>query len=232
MLTICTFNIKNNYRDYQSDKADKIIKFINQNKIDYLCLQEVFTKCRRDLQKNLRGTKYKIYGKYRFSLPIFTPINEAVSIITKEKVLYNRTYHLPFLPSGLKRVVTKVVTKTDDLGYVTILNTHLDYMFDFVKKRQLKKIIKLIETEKNPVILTGDFNLKINNPIFKEFIKKLNNLGLKRVDIHEKTLKQSRYNRSIDHIFIPDDYDVELLEVIKDLDISDHYPVLLKVSKK
>ena len=183
MLTICTFNIKNNYRDYQSDKADKIIEFINQNKIDYLCLQEVFTKCRRDLQKNLRGTKYKIYGKYRFSLPIFTPINEAVSIITKEKVLYNRTYHLPFLPSGLKRVVTKVVTKTDDLGCVTILN-------------------------------------------------KLNNLGLKRVDIHEKTLKQSRYNRSIDHIFIPDDYDVELLEVIKDLDISDHYPVLLKVSKK
>ena len=54
-------------------------------------------------------------------------------------MIYNKTYHLPFLPSGLKRVVTKVVVEDDDLGKITILNTHLDYMFDFVKKRQLKK---------------------------------------------------------------------------------------------
>ena len=232
MLTICTFNIKNNYREYRSNKADKIIEFINRNSIDYLCLQELFIKCDEDLRKRFNDTGYKIYGKFRFCLPIFKSINEAVSIITRENVIYNKTYHLPFLPSGLKRIVTKVVVEDDDLGKITILNTHLDYMFDFVKKRQLKKILQLIERESNPVILTGDFNLKVNNPIFKDFIKKLDKIGLVRVDIHEKTLKQSRYNRSIDHIFIPKNYTVEMLKVVKDLDISDHYPILLQISKK
>lgn len=232
MLTICTFNIKNDFRNYEATKADKIKEFINQNNIDYLCLQEVFTKCKLDLQKELCDTKYKIYGKYRFVLPIFAPINEAVSIITWKKVLYNKTYQLPFLPSGLKRIVTKIVTDTSEFGCVTVLNTHLDYMFNFVKKRQLKRILKLIKKETNPVILTGDFNLKTNNYIFKEFVQDLKALGLKRVNVHEKTLKQSRYNRSIDHIFIPKDYNVESVEVVKSLDISDHYPVLLKISKK
>jgi endonuclease/exonuclease/phosphatase family metal-dependent hydrolase len=231
LLVIGTFNIKNNYKEYQSTKADEIIKWMLDNKIDILCMQEVFTKCKKDLVKNIKSTDYKIYGNYRYKLPIFTRINEAVSIITKEKVRLNKTYPLPFLPSGLKRVVTKLEIETTEFGTITIFNTHLDFMFDCVKKKQLKKIINLIRKEKNPVIVTGDFNLKTNHEPFKEFIKEMKKLGLKRVNVNEKTLKQSRYNRAIDHIFIPNEYKVVSLEVIKDLEISDHYPVLLKIKK-
>lgn len=231
MLTICTFNIKNNYQEYQSSKAIEIMRWMKEKKIDILCMQEVFSKCEKDFKKELKSTNYKIYGDYRYKLPILTCINESVSIITKEEVMFHKTYHLPFLPSGLKRVITKLVIKTKEFGNITIFNTHLDFMFDFVKRKQLKRIIKLVRKETNPVIITGDFNSKINHTIFKEFITEMQKIGLKRVEVNEKTLKQSSYNRAIDHIFIPKDYQVTYLEVIKTLKISDHYPILLKIEK-
>lgn len=230
-MKICTFNIKNDYDLYQKEKSKDLVGFINKNKIDILCTQELFNICENDIIKDLSKTNYKIYGNYRFKLGIFKKINEKVGIITNQKVLLDKTYHLPYLPSLLKRVVTKIIIDTNEFGKLAIINTHLDYMFDFVKKRQLKKLIKLVKDEKLPIILTGDFNLKNNNPIFNNFVNELESLNLKRIEINEKTLKQSKYHRAIDHIFVSNSIKVKNVEVVKNLEISDHYPVLIEIVK-
>lgn len=232
MLIISTFNIKNNYNKYQKIKATDIYKYVLNNNIDVLCIQEVFSKCRNDLEKNIEESKYKLYGKYRYRLRIFRPISEAVSVLTRKEVLKNDTFHLPFLPSLLKRIVTRVEIKTDEFGKIVIYNTHLDYKFDIVKKRQLKKLLKYIRKEHNPIIVTGDFNLKNNNDLFLIFIKEMNDIGLKRVEVNDKTLKQSRGKRAIDHIFISKEFKLKKFEVVKDLSISDHYPILVQLEKK
>ena len=232
MLIISTFNIKNNYNKYQKIKATDIYKYVLNNNIDVLCMQEVFSKCRNDLEKNIEESKYKLYGKYRYRLRIFRPISEAVSVLTRKEVLKNDTFHLPFLPSLLKRIVTRVEIKTDEFGKIVIYNTHLDYKFDIVKKRQLKKLLKYIRKEHNPIIITGDFNLKNNNDLFLIFIKEMNDIGLKRVEVNDKTLKQSRGKRAIDHIFISKEFKLKKFEVVKDLSISDHYPILVQLEKK
>lgn len=229
MLTISTFNIKNNYNKYDKIKSSDIYNYVLNNNIDILCMQEVFSKCRNDLEKNIKESKYKLYGKYRYRMKIFRPISEAVSILTKVKVLENDTFHLPYLPSLLKRIVTRVEIKTEEFGKIVIYNTHLDYKFDIVKKRQLKKLLKYIRKEHNPVIVTGDFNLKNNNNLFLEFIKEMNNIGLKRVEVNDKTLKQSRGKKAIDHIFIPTSFKIKKFEVVKNLSISDHYPILVQL---
>ena len=39
----------------------------------------------------------------------------------------------------------------------------------------------------------------------------------------------SRYHREIDHVFLSNEFNVENYSIIKDLEISDHYPIMVDV---
>lgn len=229
MLTICTFNIQNDFNDYNISKKDKIINLLKNNHIDIYNLQEVYTKIDKDLTKSLKKISYNIYGAYRFLIP--NRYNERTPIITNKKVLSNRTYHLPFLPSIIKRIITKV--EIEDQGRViSVYNTHLNFKYESLKERQLKKILKILKKDSNPIILTGDFNLKTNKEIFNNFVDELKKMGIEHIDVSDKTLKISKYHRAIDHIFISDTFKLISKKRITDLNTSDHYPVLIEVDYK
>ena len=127
--------------------------------------------------------------------------------------------------------MTKAIIEVDG-RLVSVYNTHLDFQYEVVKQRQLKKILKIIKKDKNPVILMGDFNLKTNKEVFLDFIKELKSINIKHVNIHEKTFKASKYHRAIDHIFVSNDFKVLHKELITDIPISDHYPVLVQLDYK
>lgn len=228
MLTISTFNIQNNFNNYNIEKTKEIIEYLKANKIDILNLQEVFTTCEKDLQNELNKFKFSIYGTYRYRLKLLTKVNEKTPIITNKKVLETETFYLPHFPAFLKRVITKVVVTDEKLNKITIFNTHLDFQYDKVKRKQLQKIINIIKKENNPIILTGDFNLKDNNQIFKDFVNNLAKLGIIHLNIKGKTLKQSKYNRAIDHIFYSKEFKLVDAKIITTLSTSDHYPVLAR----
>lgn len=221
MLTISTFNIQNKE---DKNKIKFIKNYLIDNNIDILNLQEAYPKFMRGFQSDLKD--YKVTGNYRYLY--FPKINESNPIITNKKVLYSKTYNLPHLPSLLNRIITKTVVIIDNRE-ISIYNTHLDYQYLSVKKRQLNKILKLIKKDKNPIILTGDFNLKNNKEIFNDFTEKLEKLNIYRVQIDEKTFKPSKYKRAIDHIFISKDFKLVDKNVVKDIETSDHYPVLIRV---
>lgn len=229
MLVISTFNIKNDYYKYNKEKTKDIINYLKEKNIDILNLQEVYKRLDKDLTKEVINNNYRIVGKYRFlSKLILKPFNESTPIITNKKIIKIRHYRLPFLPSLQKRIMTKVIIKYNNEN-ISIYNTHLDFKYDKVKKKELDKIYEIISKDSNKLILTGDFNLKTNKDIFNNFVNKLDKLNIQRIPINEKTLKQSAYNRAIDHIFISKDFEVIDKEVIKDIEISDHYPVLIKI---
>lgn len=231
MLTISTFNIQNTGKDYSNEKHQLIIKYLCDENIDILALQELFIDCERGLLPRLKQLNYTLSGDYRFHLNLLKKINEKTPIITNQTLVATKTIHLPFFPTPLKRIATKAVVKTKELGEVTIINTHLDFMFDFVKKRQLKKLIQLLKKETHSIILTGDFNLKENNPLLQNFIDTLKEINIIHIPVKEKTLKNSKSKYAIDHIFISKEFNVVEQKVIKDLAISDHYPVLIKIKK-
>lgn len=229
MLRISTFNIQNDFSKYDLSKSETIKKYVLDNKIDILGLQELYSKCSNDLEKLFLGSNYSLFGRYRFFLKhILNRYNEKTAILTKNDVLESKTYHLPFFPSPLKRIVTKTVIFYEGVN-ISIYNTHLDYKSEKIKEKQLKKLIELISHDDNLIILMGDFNLKNNNPIFNDFESKMKSYGIYRVELDEKTLKGSKYKREIDHIFLSDKFKLRKKEVIKELDISDHYPVLIWV---
>ena len=226
-MIISTFNVQNNFDFYDKSKSENIIKYIDDNKIDIICLQEVFSKCDKDL-RSLLGN-YNIIGKYRFLYRY--KINEKNPIITKHEVLEFRTYHLPSFPSKYRRIITHAIVNYNG-NKISIYNTHLEVKSTKIKIKQLNKIYKIIKDDKLPKIIMGDFNLKVDNPLLISFISLLNNLNIDRVPISEKTLKVSRDGKAIDHIFISSDFEIEKINVIKNLNISDHYPILVELKYK
>lgn len=228
MLRISSFNIQNDFSKYNINKSKEIYNYLVQNKINILGLQEVYSKINKDLIK-LLPSKYTYNGNYRFfSKIILNRINEKTPIITDKKVKFSKTYNLPHLPSLLKRVVVKNVINYK--GYdISIYNTHLDFMFESVKLRELKYLYKLISKDNNLIILMGDFNLKNNKEIFNKFCSLLEEKGISRVEFNDRTLKMSRYHREIDHVFLSKEFNVENYSIIKDLEISDHYPIVVDV---
>ena len=232
MLTISTFNIQNDYFKYSKEKTDIIYKYLRKNDIDILGLQEVYRTLDRDLSDYLCMKNYNCVGGYRLHFKyLFKRFNEKNPIITKKNIISYKTFYLPFLPSITKRVLTKVEIE-DKNRIISIYNTHLEVRNLFVKKRQLKRILKIISKDKNPIILMGDFNLKTNKELFLDFIYKLKLLNIKHIDILDKTLKSSKYHRAIDHIFISDDFTLVEKKLVKNIPISDHYPVIIKVKDK
>ena len=228
-MIVSTFNIQNDYSCYDKSKADIIYKYLKDNHIDVLGLQEVFSKCNND-PCNLFKDNYQMIGNYRFiSKILLNRFNEKNPIITREKILSYKTYNLPFLPSVVKRVITHVVIEHKGKE-ISIYNTHLEVRNLNVKKRQLKMIYDLLLNDPREKILMGDFNLKNNNFVFLNFINALESIGMKRIVFGEKTLKASKYSREIDHIFISDDIEVINKKVVKDLSISDHYPVIIDIN--
>lgn len=226
MIRISSFNIKNDYKNYNLNKTKEIYNYLINNNIDILGLQEVYSKLDIDLRKLLKNN-YNYNGNYRFLL-MLNIINEKNPIITKYPILFNKTYHMPHLPSLLNRIVSLNIIKYKNYR-ISIYNTHLDYKYESVKLRQLKYLYKLIEKDNNLIVLMGDFNLKNNREIFNKFCYLLEKRGIKRVEFNDRTFKESRYHREIDHIFLSNEFKVIKFEIIKNLDISDHYPIMVDI---
>lgn len=227
-MIISTFNIKNDYSFYNENKSVEIFKYLRNNKIDVLGLQEVFYKCDKDLCKLIKNS-YNMVGKYRFLFKLFHPTdNEKTPIITNKNIIESNTYRLPYYPSNLKRVMTHIVVLDGDKE-VSIYNTHIEAKIPKVKEKQLDRIYEIISNDKRPKILMGDFNLKDTDILFENFVNRLKVLNLSRVEINERTFKTEKEDKAIDHIFISNNYKVVNTFVIKNLLISDHYPIIVEI---
>lgn len=260
-IIIGTMNIQNKYKitDYDglddkgNDNAQLLKRFLIENSIDILGTQELV----RDFIDRIKVTikpNYKIIGNFRFGssnlvkkIDVFDRFNETASIITKHSIIKTKTYTLPWIPFHPKdfitsikkaslrpRIVTSSIIDIPDFGKINFINTHLDHKLSIIQIRQMNYLQKLIEKSKYPVILTGDFNMTVNIPRFKMFIENLKNIGYKRVPNSHITWKKQKDKLPIDHIFIPESWKINAVAVPTDNylnNFSDHYPIIVKLSK-
>ena len=259
-IIVGSMNIQNKYRIKNYDGRDKgrdnslILKhFLDEYNIDVLGTQELVRRFINRI-KVVITPEYNIYGSFRYgntalakNVPIVDKFNETVSVITKHRVLYSKTTKLPWIPRKLTdilkgierksmrpRITTSCVIQIKDFGTINFINTHLDHRLNIIQIRQMNYLLKQVEKSKYPVILTGDFNMDMNMPRFKNFVANLEALGYKRVPNKEKTYKHQIDKLPIDHIFIPKKWNIDAMDIIKDDDLkyfSDHYPILVKISK-
>lgn len=260
-IIIGSMNIQNKYKITDYDGLDElgndnvmILKqFLEENNVDILGTQEL-VRGFIDRIKEILKQDYKIYGNFRYGntsivkkLDIFDRFNETVSIIARYPAIKTKTVTLPWLPrnpkdiiKGIKmkslrpRVATMALIEVKDFGKINFINTHLDHRLSIIQIRQLNYLQKIIEKSKYPVILTGDFNMTMNMPRFKLFVDNMSSIGYKRVPNAKLTYKYQKDKLPIDHVFIPDNWNIEEIEISKDKylnNFSDHYPILVKISK-
>lgn len=241
ITTIGTANLRNHYWNptWDGDEYPQILaEFIKKNHINFLGTQELVQKYRLKLQHEL-GPDYSIHGAYRYGkIPFIGQFNEANAIITDQPCIETRTTHIATIPfldhhAQMPRIITSVETPE-----ISMINTHLDYSNRQAQIQQLKRLLKQIKSisekhEGEPPIITGDFNMEPHEEHFKEFIQELKRLGIKIVT--QETATYQPKNQKLDHIFVPDTWNIESVLVPQYqpiCDISDHLPIVATLKRK
>ncbi len=244
-LTIINFNLQNkvNIKNYDGGPYPKIFSnIITQNKTDIICVQELTDAYENQLKNYLKN--YTFTGQNRFSKKSlwYNRFGEKNSIFTNQKIIQSKTYSLSkninklgkrSLLSVFPRIAT-VTTIEKASTKITIINTHIDHLNNIAKKNQLQALKKIITKNNHyPIILTGDFNLNTENAIFQDFVKYMQTKNCKLVSLKENTFKPHKKNHNLktpDHIFIPNNFNIENIEVI-DNNLSDHKLINIKIKK-
>lgn len=234
-LKIGSFNLRNHYwkKGWDGDHYPLLLaNFIKINYINLLGVQELVRNYSYKLQKEL-GESYTITGKYRYGhIPFIGQFNESNSIISNEPILQSETKYLARIPL-IHTQMPRIMTSIETLDHFMI-NTHLEYWNQSSQKYQLQVLYNYIVKNKNKFpIITGDFNMDTSKDYFLEFIKALEKLGIQYID--NKTPTYNPKEQVLDHIFIPDNYQIDDIEIIQDQpinEISDHCPIIVKARKK
>src|SRR5690606_24211447 len=90
---------------------------------------------------------------------------------------------------------------------------------------QIKKIIPYIVNSKHPVILAGDLNSVPNSYEYQQFLYRLNDAYDKVGKSAGTSFHEFGYPLRLDYIFHSDEITPVKYKVLRNVKISDHYPV-------
>ncbi len=209
-----------------------LAKQIIENDYDVFCTQEMTKDYRKRLEELLEN-KYYFSGEERYGKAA-KHLNECVVVMTKEKPLKTETIWLSKKPTkkGSRSYLT-VFPRIATIVYltnITIINTHLDFLLPYTKKRQLKQILNIIKKlNGHNIILTGDFNTLGNPKYFKGFKEEAAKYNLKYIEQPEKTFN-GKFSAQTDHIFIPNSFELTKVWTSNEGKISDHKRITIKAN--
>lgn len=84
-----------------------------------------------------------------------------------------------------------------------------------------------------PIIITGDFNMELDNENFNSFIKDIEKNKITHVDIKGNTWHNKKGDdKALDHIFIPSNWDINDAGIIDSKETSDHDFIYVDVKEK
>jgi endonuclease/exonuclease/phosphatase family metal-dependent hydrolase len=108
---------------------------------------------------------------------------------------------------------------------MSLLMVHFALRRD-VRKLQCRELKKMLEGRKN-VIVCGDFNIFRGT---RELHTLAESCGLKIVNAHQPTFPAIRPKKALDLFLCPKDLHHVSAEVINDVQVSDHLPVMLEIA--
>jgi len=162
-LKVMSYNIHVGQNSKNEDKLKEIAEFIKASKADIIGLQEVDSVCNRsgkiDQMKFLAEQTGMYYayarhfafdgGSYGLGIlsryPLHTIKNNRISVTIAGK------------PETRALLSASFFQRKKEISFATV---HMDYRDQRSRLKQSEEIVKMFSGNRNPVILTGDFNAK------------------------------------------------------------------------
>lgn len=250
-LCIISFNIRNSYtNDHENswqNRKEAVVKFIKSQKPDAVGMQEACSDQIEYLKKNLTG--YTFYGLGRGDKPV--EHDEHMTILYNHNrfiCIKGGNFWLSETPEKVskgwdgacKRMVTWVELQersTKKIFYY--FNTHLDHKGPQARLESVKLIVKKIDEiagKETAVVLGGDMNETIDNPMFAPLLSSMT-LARKALNVADETPTWQDYGKNksgkaIDHLFYRNLKGISIASVTENYGapyLSDHDPVKLVV---
>ena len=231
----------------EGDKhLDAVIGFLQKNKQEVVCLQEVFEKDFPSIKKQLNMTGYfapMTIDKTSGFEGNFTACGVAIlTSLTIEKTwpplyYFGKSDSIPFAAKGNPDTVNKVllsIVLTKNNNRFTFGTTHFtlseEGKADENQRRDLGEMLKLLSNFEE-IILCGDFNAPRGGEIFSKISSKYKD----NIPLEYKTSIDSKLHRSkglklmIDGLFSTPRYQIKNVRLIEG--VSDHCAVTAEVSR-
>jgi endonuclease/exonuclease/phosphatase family metal-dependent hydrolase len=236
-LKILTYNIRyaNNNKNLQA-----LEDYIMQKDIDIAFFHEIYTRQWRSKEIFLAerynaafdligiSSKYPIINEQKIILPD-NGFAGMVDIQKDQDII--RCFSIYLEPMYLNKDILKISTIAQLKNNLEII---IDKLLKGFKKHevQIDLLTKYIKESPYPVIVCGDFN---SVPLSYEYFTLKKDL----IDVFEEsgkglgwTFYDYYYPIRIDYIFASNDFDTNLCYVDKNVNFSDHYPVLATLQLK
>ena len=253
-FSVMSYNIKLDYpKEGENSWTNRKPFFINQIKFyepDVLGVQEAMPNQMKDMDSLL--VNYSYVGVGRDDGENEGEFSAVFYKADKFNVINSGTFWLSQTPNkvsmGWDAVCNRVCTYAlledkDSSKTFWIFNTHFDHVGKEARKNSATLILKKIKelnSDKHPVILTGDFNMEPDHESIKYIKSELkDSKEIAALDFGpEGTFNGFQFNkpvtRRIDFAFVSKDITVSKYAVLSDSwDLhypSDHMPVLIKIN--
>lgn len=256
-MNVITYNIRyNNPGDGENSwpkRREAVIKLLKSHKADIFCVQEALFDQVMNLKDGMKTFDYVGAGRDDGN------VNGEFSAIfynsNRYTLLENGTFWLsktPQTPSkswdaALNRICTWARLKENDT-YKTfyVFNTHFDHIGVTARMRSAELILKKISEiadRKDPLLLTGDFNLTPEERPLLVIKQKLKDARQITKEVPKGPMGtfnafdiQSKLEKRIDYIFVNKMVEVNTYTVITDSNNnrypSDHLPVWIEAQLK
>jgi endonuclease/exonuclease/phosphatase family metal-dependent hydrolase len=256
-MNVITYNIRyNNPGDGENGwpkRREAVIKLLKTHKADIFCVQEALFDQVMNLKDGMKTFDYVGVGRDDGN------VNGEFSAIFynshRYTLLENGTFWLSKTPqtptkswdAALNRICTWARLKENDT-YKTfyVFNTHFDHIGVTARIRSAELILKKISEiadRKDPLLLTGDFNLTPEERpllVIKQKLKDARQITIEAPKGPMGTFNefdiQSKLEKRIDYIFVNKMVEVNNYKVITDSNNnrypSDHLPVWIEAQLK
>ena len=252
-LNIASWNVKNSYFNLSknSAKVDAIVDLLEKENLDILGLQEVNYALADDITNRLNELNNGYRFIYNYSKQSRNKINDVCVEINpfiarrSDKFCFANGKELnSFIPklSGIDLIKPMPSIRKRSVGkYVSLnqrmemYNVHLDFYSEELATRQMEELLKMVGTSASCEpnynrFLMGTFNWKPTDENMTDFLKKIESLKLKSIELNEVTYASHQDNLPVDYIMVPEDNIVDEVKVSHDYsEASSHYPVIAKV---
>lgn len=133
------------------------------------------------------------------------------------------TQNIPLPGTREPRKCLKALIRTPQ-GYMTVLSTHLG-LNDAERDQQIQKLLEIVQSENNPLILMGDFNCKEEQ--LQPLLQILTDTGA--LFGSEPTYQSVNPKARIDYILVSKHFTCQNF-TIPQTQASDHFPVLAEAT--